>query len=104
MKLKVVTWMGNGEHRIDCENVDVCRLDLGDVPGVMMWFKPEGIHLAVTEVGTEFNIIGMEHDRMGTFMLLQLGKSNNEGQRPVISHKGEIVRYVQLTYYSALIT
>ena len=94
MNVKVVTWLGNGEERVDCENVEVCRLDFGDVPVDMVWDMPDGsLKFCVTKT-MEFDVLGMENS-IGAFMLLQQGKSRNEGNRPVYSaHTETIVRTV----------
>ena len=104
MKTKIVTWLGNGEERIDFEGdavrvtVDDCFGDDAHIQGIHL--LEDRIHIVVGPVGTEFDIIGVTPRSMGLMLLITSGPSRQVGKRPVYSanvpfgEKSKLVRYV----------
>ncbi len=104
MKTKIVTWLGNGEERIDFEG-DAVRVTVADdiakdihIEGIC--FLKDHVHIIVFPVGAEFDIIGVTPHNIGLMLMLTKGPSRNVGKRPVYSSlppnhpKAKLVRYV----------
>ena len=108
MKTKIVTWLGNGEERIDFEG-DAVRVtvdgDFGDdslnqthIQGICM--LKDHLHIIVGPVGTEFDIIGVTPHGLGQMLMITNQPSKQLGKRPVYQASGKfkepskLVRYV----------
>lgn len=102
MKTKIVTWMGNGEERVDFDGytsrVSVADDSVADIHIDMIFLQRENVHIVVGPVGAEFNIIGVA-PRLGLMLMLTTSKPSSQlGKRPVNSATapvgGNPVRYV----------
>ena len=108
MKTKIVTWLGNGEERIDFEG-DAVRVtvdgDFGDdsldqTHIQSIYLREDNVHIIVGPVGTEFDIIGVTPHGIGLMLMITNGPSRNVGKRPVYQASGKykepskLVRYV----------
>lgn len=103
MRTRIVTWMGNGEERVDFDGyasrVSVADGSVADVHIDMIFLQREHVHIVVGPVGVEFNIIGVTPHGIGQMLMLTTGRPSSQlGKRPVnsatVSVGGNPVRYV----------
>ena len=94
MKVQIVTWLGNGEERIDYEG-DARMLSADDAVHIRsIWFHKGTIKIAVNPE-CEFEVIGADVTAVGTCITLLPGGSRTKGNRPVYSgESGKVLRYV----------
>ena len=101
MKTKIVTWLGDGEERIDYEG-DAVRVTVAGgaqvhINGIYM--HDDSVHIIVGPVA-EFDIIGVTPQGLGMMLLIVNGCSRNHGKRPVYrasekyGEPSKLVRYV----------